>query len=279
MILRYLVMVFLLGVLPAGLTAAPGESDEPATNGSVTAHPNRPSVSDSPEVLPPGLFQLEYGWTHSKLDADHDDDALGSLFRFGVAPGLELRFGWDNFVRESEPLSVHKGVGDSLLGAQYQFNHESSRMPVLAFGYGAKLPTADSSLGSGEVDHAFALLLGKTFGKTVFDVNAVYRMAGREAEPGFDSNKTLIITVARPLKGPVGIIGEVLGESGLNTKHEAFATALVALTFKLTPRLVLDAGIEAGFTPHAPDRHLVFGFTYAFGNLYPAGRQSHGPRH
>lgn len=247
------------------------------SGGEVFAQPNRPSLSDSPEVLPAGQAQLEYGWTRSRLDADHNENELSSMLRIGVARNLELRWGWDNFVRESDPLSTHSGTGDTTVGMQYQFMHQSGASPDLAFSYSAKLPTASASLHfSGEVDHTFAFLAGKHFGKNVFDVNTVYRLVGRDGAPGTDANGILIVTVARPLgDSPVTLIGEVLGESRLNAKHGAFATTLVAVSFEVAPRFVIDVGMEFGFTPHAPDRHLLVGFTYAFGNP----RSSSGGHH
>lgn len=285
-----LTLAFLLTIFPAALCAdsngnAGDNPDKEKTEESaesagdeVTAHPNRPSISDSPEVLPPGLLQVEYGFTHSWLGGDHRENELGNQFRFGAAKNLELRYGWDHFVREYDSVSSHRGVGDITLGAQYQFMHQSGASPDLAFGYAVKLPTASTSLGfSDKVDHAFVFLAGKHFGRTVFDVNTVYRLVGRDGAPGTDANGILIVTVARPIgHSPVTLIGEVLGESRLNSHHEAFATTLVAVSWKVAPRLVLDVGMEFGFTPHAPDKHLLVGFTYALGNFFSPERRGRG---
>ena len=276
-IFRLLVIGLLL------FSAAPGaRADSAADTGhgagdSVVAHPNRPSVSDSPHVLSPGVLQMEHGWTHSALGAGVRENVLGGLFRFGVARNLEVRWGWDSFLRESHGASSERGVGDNWLGAQYMFLGESKSVPAMAFSYTVKVPTASHAkhLGSGKVDQVFAYLVGKEMGGMTWDFNGLYRLIGRESASGFDANGVLILTFVRPLVERLDLIGEVLGESRLNAHEEAFATTLWALSFRVSPRVVVDAGIEVGLTPHAPRKHVLVGVTYAFGNVYSGRKRRH----
>ncbi len=140
----------------------------------------------------------------------------------------------------------------------------------MAFGYTAKVPTAshEKHLGSGKADHVFGYLAGKDIGGMTWDFNGLYRLIGREDTSGFDKNGVFILTFLRPLVGPVDIIGEVLAESSLNDHEQAFATTLWALSIRLNPRVVVDAGIELGLTSHAPRKHVLVGITYALGDLY-----------
>ena len=245
---------------------------DPHGTSEVAAHPNRPSVSDSPKVLPAGQLQIEYGWLDSWLGGGEREKSFGGMFRFGLARNFEVRWAFDPYTQLSDPLVTESGVGDTLVGAQYQFlaeDHEGGT-PAMAFSYMAKLPTASEpkGLGSGRTDHFFSYLLGKELWGMEMDFNGVYRVIGRHGAPGYDANGIAVFTFGRNLAGPVGFIGEFLGESRLNSKHDEFATTLWALTYRVTPRFYLDAGIEAGLTSHAPRKHLIFGFTYAIGNLY-----------
>ncbi|MCH7977775.1 MAG: transporter [Acidobacteria bacterium] len=231
-------------------------------------------MSDSPHVLSPGVLQMEHGWTNSALGAGVRENVLGGQFRFGVARNLEVRWAWDSFLQESHHGShgdvSESGGGDNWLGAQYMFLAESASRPAMAFGYTAKVPTAshEKHLGSGKADHVFGYLVGKEIGGMTWDFNGLYRLIGREDASGFDDNGVFILTFARSLTGPVDIIGEVLAESSLNAHEKAFATTLWALSIRLNPRVVVDAGIEIGLTPHAPRRHVLVGITYAIGDFY-----------
>lgn len=261
-------------------------SSDPHGSSGVTAHPNRPSVSDSPKVLPAGQLQIEYGWLDSWLGHEKREKSFGGMFRFGLARNFEVRLGFNPYTQASEPGEIERvtesGFGDTLVGAQYQFLNEDHEggTPAMAFSYMAKIPTANEpkGLGSGRTDHFLSYLIGKDLWGMEMDFNGVYRVIGRHGAPGYDANGIAVFTFGRNLAGPVGFIGEFLGESRLNYKHTEFATTLWALTYKVTPRLYLDAGIESGLTSHAPRKHLIFGFTYAIGNLYSSPKRSR-PHH
>lgn len=45
-------------------------------------------------------------------------------------------------------------------------------------------------------------------------------------------------------------------QTQLNTITPGFASSLWALTYTVTPRLVIDAGFEAGITSGGPHRHV-----------------------
>jgi hypothetical protein len=53
-----------------------------------------------------------------------------------------------------------------------------------------------------------------------------------------------------------------------------FVSTLWALTYTITPRLVVDAGMDVALTPDAPFRkHLVLSFVYSLAELYPRIRR------
>ena len=251
---RLLAGAYLLFSLAPGLRAADQHAADPHANaghgegGALAAHPNRPSVSDSPHVLSQGVLQMEHGWTHSALGAGVRENVLGGQFRFGMARNLEVRWAWDSFLQESHHGAhgdvSESGGGDNWLGAQYMFLGETASRPAMAFGYTAKVPTAshEKHLGSGKADHVFGYLVGKEIGGMMWDFNGLYRLIGREDASGFDKNGVFILTFARQLKGPVDIIGEVLAESSLNAHEKGFATTLWALSIRLNPRVVETRG-------------------------------------
>jgi hypothetical protein len=59
----------------------------------------------------------------------------------------------------------------------------------------------------------------------------------------------------------------VSGETRLNQTTPAFAVNLWALTYRLHKRFVVDCAFEVGLTPGAPQKRILFGFTYAIAKL------------
>jgi hypothetical protein len=114
-------------------------------------------------------------------------------------------------------------------------------------------------------------LASKDIAKFHFDFNATEFLIGR-SNAGFDTNQQLNLTFAHALYKGLQFTGEFYGQTQLNQTTPGFASSLWALTYTLTPRLVIDGGFEAGLTSGGPHRHAFAGITYSISNLY-AGRR------
>src|SRR5215831_18383054 len=142
----------------------------------LTAVPNRPTVSTTAQPVQPGVVETEWG-----VDAAVSHQDINGLLKFGVSKNFELRIANNPITADS---GTH-GVGDTVLGFKYRLTQDSGREPSISFMYMAKLPTAGNVLGSGEVDHSFALLVSKDLFKHHFDYNLVANLLGRP-QRGFD---------------------------------------------------------------------------------------------
>jgi hypothetical protein len=109
-------------------------------------------------------------------------------------------------------------------------------------------------------------MASKDIGKYHFDYNLGYLIAGHPAD-SYDRNFNLALAFSRAIKGPLGITGEAYGQTKLDVSP-AFASALLALTYGVTPRLVIDSGYDVGVTHGSPGNHFFAGFTYAIIDLY-----------
>src|SRR6266700_3971044 len=118
----------------------------------LTAVPNRPTVSTTAQPVQLGVIETEWG-----IDAAASHQDINGLFKFGVSKNFELRLANNPLTADS---GTH-GVGDTALGFKYRFAQDSGHQPSMAFIYTAKVPTAGTVLGSGKIDHAFALLVSK----------------------------------------------------------------------------------------------------------------------
>jgi hypothetical protein len=241
--------VLILPLLSCGLVLAQDE---------LTAVPNRPTVSTPAQPVQPGLFETEWG-----LDASGPEQDINGLLKFGVSKNFELRVTNDPFLAA---FGTH-GIGDTGIGFKYRFTQDSGHQPSIAFMYMAKLPTAGDVLGSGELDHAFVFLVSKDLGRHHFDFNTEVSLLGR-LQGGFDHDFLNALAWSHPLSAKWGATAEFSGVSSPNALTPASAQFLVAATYTVRPRLVLDCGMAARITGAIPDATFIAGFTYSIAGLY-----------
>jgi hypothetical protein len=240
---------------------------------SIIANPNRPTVANPADITQYGVLELEYGWDRQWPEAGVRQTSFGGLLKFGLLCDVELRWNTTSFLSQTDPSGTHRTFGDNWLGPQVRVYKQTKLVPSLAFSYAVKIPSASTNagLGSGQVDHAFTFLASKDIAKFHFDFNATEFLIGR-ANTGLDTNQQLNLTFAHVLYKGLQFTGEFYGQTQLNQATPGFASSLWALTYSLTPRLVIDGAFEAGLTSGGAHRHAFAGITYSIANLY-AGRR------
>ncbi len=242
---------------------------------SITANPNRPTVANPADITQYGVLELEYGVDHLWLEGSVHQTSLGGLLKFGLLCDLELRWTTGSFLSQADDSGTHSTFGDNWLGPQVRVYRQTKLVPTVAFSYAVKIPSAstDDGLGTGRVDHAFGILVSKDIAHVHFDFNSTHYWIGRAGISGFDQNDQLNLAFSRTIHGGLGFTGEFYGDTELNQSAPAFASSLWALTYTITPRLVIDGGFEGGLTSGGPHRHIFAGLTYSIGNLYPGWRK------
>jgi hypothetical protein len=242
---------------------------------SIVANPNRPTVANPADITQYGVLELEYGWDRVWPQEGVHQTSLGGLLKFGLLCDIELRWTTTSFLSQSDATGTHQGFGDNWIGPQIRLYKQTKRVPTLAFAYATKIPSAptEDGLGTGRVDHAFTFLASKDIAHIHFDFNLTHFLVGRANVPGLDQNDQLNLAFSRAIRGPLQFTGEFYGNTQLNRDTPSFVSSLWALTYTVTPRLVIDGGFEAGLTSNGPHRHAFAGFTYSIVNLYPKSRR------
>lgn len=142
---------------------------------------DRPDQTESADILQPGYFQLEGGFTYmnatwtfpdNDIKLDYNSYTSGGLIRIGVFKSAELRIGptflYDK-IKLSSQGSVNTQEGESSgflplqLGTKIKLIEESKYMPSTAFLFTASIP----AISSGDYDNfvstaEFRVLLSKT---------------------------------------------------------------------------------------------------------------------
>lgn len=261
--------IFLLFCLAAPASLAAQCTSAPQVE--IRANPNRPTVADPADITEYGVLEIEYGWNHSWLGQHTDENDFGALVKFSALCDLEIRWSPDTWISQGGQT----GFGDNWVGAQYRFRHQSHRVPAMAASYMVKVPSASAALGlgTGRVDQQIKFLASKDIGTTHFDFNASALVIGRPASGGRDTGAEIDLSFSHPLWKQLALTGEIYGDTRLNDSVPGYTSTLWALTYALTPRLVIDAGMDAAVTPNAPFRKSFFmGFVYSLGELYPSLR-------
>ena len=235
----------------------------------LTATPNRPTVTNTAETTQLGVLELEFG-----LSSAAGQQSLQGLLKFGLLRDVELDWAGDPWQRDA---SVHYvGVSDDNVGLRWRFFHQAKRQPTLTVEYSAKLPTAGSVEGSGEVDHIVTLLASKDLPKHFHvDANLGYTWLGREGG-GFDHSWLPTATLAYALTRKWQIAMEFSGATHANAATPPLLQNLWAVSYTLRPRLVLDSAVQFRVTGNAPQFVYLGGFTYSIADLYHRGaRREH----
>ena len=232
---------------------------------SITAVPNRPTISTTAESVQTGVFEIEYG-----IEAASGHQNLNGLLKFGILKDLELRFGNIPFERDSAVA----GTGDSSAGFKYRFTEQHGKMPTFSLLYTALLPTADKGLSNTGYEHSVAVLLSKDFGQHHFDFNEGVQFSS-QTSAAFHHNFLTAVAYSHPLTAKLAWTGELAGTSRMDVAP-ATATVLGALTYNVSPRLVLDGGISNEVIGRPPHVAFIAGVTYSVADLYRSHRRRQG---
>lgn len=261
--LEVILLTFLVAFAPrparaAQTTQTPAPSQAQETD-ELIAVPNRPTFASTGEMVPLGVFEIEYGFEAAK---GHQN--INGLLKWGAVKNLELWF-------VNLPLERDAGtteVGDCGAGFKYKLFSQAKARPTMSVLYVATIPTATPGPGAGAVGHFVNLLVSKDFGKNHFDLNGGVQLLGRPGTTGFDRNYFISLSYSRPLRGKWGYTAEAAGYSRANAGTPAKMTLLGAATYNVSPRFVLDCGAYVAVYGQLPRATFFSGLTYSVGNLY-----------
>jgi hypothetical protein len=237
--------------------------DQSQSTVEITAVPNRPTFSTTAEAVQRGVLELEYG---VELADGHQN--INGLIKFGIFKNLELRFANNPFVRDGGI----PGTGDSGAGFKYRVFSQEGLLPTFSVLYTASISTSTGTPGIGAMGHGVDVLVSKDFGKHHFDFNEGVRLLGRPAIGGYDRNYFTAFDYAHPLPRKWGYAIEIAGFSRANAVTPASMVILLAATYNVSPRLVLDAGEYMAVYGNFPRATFFVGVTYSIVDLYHAHR-------
>jgi hypothetical protein len=202
------------------------------------------------------------------------------MYKFGAFCNFEFRNYFGEWQSQSVPGQPSvSGIGDDWITGHYRFLRETTTLPSAAVHYTLKIPMASvrDGLGSGEKDHIVAVSAGKTIHHTSVNFETKWILLGQPQGGGFNRYEEYSANFTRSLTRHVALTGEVYGDTQSSPATPAFGSSLWSVGYSVNPRLVFDAGIDAGFTNGAPSKRFFAGVTYAVGDLYRSFHSRHTP--
>lgn len=241
------------------MLAAPARAD-----GDAEVTPYRPSVSTPAELPTPGQLELEFGGLHAKSGKTRDD-SLPYLLKLAFTKEWGVLLGGDAhlWTRDEQGLRDH-GAGDTSITLKRAFIVNEAR----AFGleFGANLPTAKSTLGSGKTDYTLNGIYSQDIRRLHLDVNlSATRLGAPEAGSG-----KVQTALATELSLPLDRNWTGTAEWSGTRRGGAQGTAQLLAAFIYSPdqRFAIDAGFAKGLNSASQNWSFFTGFVVPIARLW-----------
>jgi hypothetical protein len=247
--------LLLLTVAATGVARAQEQHQPTASEPSFSAE--RPGFSNGTDTVPPGSYQLEFGYTYLNGGGWQHRLGDGAQVRLPITPRLEGRVGLPAFVWQSEEGGgTESGLSDSLLSLKWRFLDGNAQRPSLAFIWGTALPTGSKDIGT----HFFQ---PQTSLQAAYDLSDRWNLSGsltyldgRDGEQHFDqygasANLGYVVTDS------VNVFGEIyrLSATGAGRPGANFLDG--GVTYLLSDRTQVDLNAGVGLSGDARNGYFV----------------------
>jgi len=255
-----------LGALIVCLSVAAGAAAQPPE----TIEPDRPDVTNGTHIVDTGLLQVEFGAAYTSISSGLDQFGSPFTARLGVLDWLELRFGGDGILVQTDAIGRESGFGNLQVGAKLRLWDDPGGVPVLSILPTVNVPTADAEkgLGSGDADYTVSILSGTDLGKRAH-VDANYGIGAIGAgggAPHFVQHAASVSASARATTKWNPYL-EVFWFSRQDPGGGPVTAIDGGAIYTVTPRLAFDGGVQAGLSAAAPDTVVFGGVSVVVGEI------------
>ncbi len=218
---------------------------------------DRPAVTDSSVVVPPGSFQAENGFTDTVNQGQRTLDGPETWLRFGVASNAELRLIVPDYF---SPTGMTSGFGDLTIGMKEQLGPTPGGFDV-SLVLSLSLPTGANSISSHGYDPFVQLPWSRALSSnwTAAGMLSVYWTTelGRRNVTG-ETTFLLDRQLTKPWDAFVEYAGDFPEQGG--PRHLLH----IGTAYKPTPHQQLDLHVGVGLSSAAVDHFVGVGYSFRF---------------
>jgi len=219
---------------------------------------DRPDQTETPAIVPKGMFQVETGFTFQKNDAISKSFILPStLWKYGVNENFELRL-ITEFLSEEINNEKFNGLSPIYLGFKVKLAEEKGIIPKTSFIAHIGLPNAASTRY--KTDY-FAPEFRFTMQHTLSEKFSLSYNLGAEWD-GFSAEPTFLytLTTGYAITPKIGSYIELFGFAPQNNKANHNLDG--GITYLINNNFMVDLSSSIGITDNAPDHYIAFGFSF-----------------
>lgn len=235
-------------------------------------NPDRPDLTTSAELVPRGALQIETGLEYERARTGggptQQQLTVQAVLRAGLTAALEASLESEPFAWQRAGQDEH-GSGDYTLALKYRLHApgEAGGGPALALRPFVKLPVAREPIGSERPDAGLLLLMSLGLpGGLALDGNAGAAAIGQRRPEGFIPQGVASASLSWAVTGRLATITELFFATKDERDGRSSLRTTVALLYRLTPRLALDAGMRSTLAGPGPDRSVLVGLSARFGH-------------
>lgn len=219
---------------------------------------DRPDQTETPFIVPTGMFQVETGFLYQKNDKSSTDYLAPTvLMKYGINENFELRLITD-LAFDQLNNEEFSGLKPLTIGFKVKIMEEKGILPKTSFIGHLSLPNAASS--QFETDFfapEFRFLMQHTLSdKISFSYNLGAEWDGFTAEPTFIYTTALGYSITDKFGSYIEIFGFAPQENKANHSTDAGFTYLISDNF------MVDLSGGLGITSNAPNHFLSVGFSF-----------------
>ncbi|HCQ13136.1 transporter, partial [Flavobacterium sp.] len=219
---------------------------------------DRPDQTETPAIVPKGMFQVETGFTFQKNDAISKSFSLPTtLWKYGVNENFELRL-ITEFLSEEINNEKISGLSPIYVGFKVKLAEEKGIFPKTSFIAHIGLPnTASTRYKTDYFAPEFRFTMQHTLSeKFSLSYNLGSEWDGFSAEPIF----LYTLTTGYAITPKIGSYIEVYGFAPQNDKANHNLDG--GITYLINNNFMVDLSSSFGITDNAPDHYIAFGFSF-----------------
>jgi hypothetical protein len=242
----------LVGHPPSG-----AQDEEPAI------HPDRPDVTNQTYTVPPALAQVEVGSTLGRVPVEGESLATPASVRIGITHWMEARIDTDGATRVKQADQVSTEFAGVAVGAKVRV-WELPGERTLAVQPLVMLPFGRAA-GSG-TDFSLTALFDQQLGDRV-ETSANYGIAAVAGEGAHRVQHQVSVSTEIDLTQALKPYFELYWFSRLSEGDARIVSFDAGLTYTLTPRLAIDAGVLTGLARADPHPAVFAGLSCILGEV------------